>query len=249
MSVLKGYNYCNVSLKKLQKEKFILSSEIEAQITRNELKGQMENILTNNGRVYFISRKKEVCGVVIVRYEKHLASDFEFETEKADEEQAGQSQTDEIGTSIMEQAVEFEAKHQIGKKKGKENAQEKVMTANAYVLEALYLNEDMKSKDMMIMQDLVEELKEAATFNDLGVKVIIWNDTIIKDKTIGKTSESAMEIGICIGLALGFLFGLMFDNVGFGMCIGLAVGVTIGASYYSSSKKKTVKKQGDDSNA
>lgn len=203
MSHMRGYDYSDVPLKKIQKDKFILSSEIEAQVTRNELKNQIEKVLSNNGRVYFISRKKEVCGVVIIKYEKHLASDFELETEKKDERQ-----------------------------------DEKSMTANAYVLESLYLNEDLKSKDMIIMKDLLEELKEAAAFHDLGVKVIIWKETIIADKTIGKTSESAIAIGMCLGMSVGMMFGVVFDNIGIGMCLGMSIGMLLGATYYGSSKKE-----------
>lgn len=37
MSDLRGYDYSKVSLRKVQKDKYILSSEIEAQVSRNEL--------------------------------------------------------------------------------------------------------------------------------------------------------------------------------------------------------------------
>ena len=79
---MKGYGYSKVSLKKIHKDNYTLSPEIEKQVGRDALKNQIQNVLSDNGRVYFISRKKEVCGVVIIKYEKHLASDFELEDEK-----------------------------------------------------------------------------------------------------------------------------------------------------------------------
>ena len=247
---MRGYDYSNVSLKKIQKDKFILSPEIEAKVARNKLKIQIEKVLSDNGRVYFISRKKEVCGVVVIKYEKHLASDFELENEKKDERQDKQNQIDEMGTTIMNKAIEFDAKYQIRTKKGKEREREKAMTANAYVLESLYLSEDLKSKETIIMKDLLEMLKEAAAYNDLGVKVIIWEENIIADKTIGKTSESAIGIGMCLGMALGMMFGVMFDNSPTGMCIGMCIGMSIGmaygTNYYSSAKKQAFKKQKND---
>lgn len=58
-----------------------------------------------------------------------MASDFELETEKKDV----QNQIDELGTTVMDKAIEFDAQYQIGTKKGKEKEREKAMTANAYV--------------------------------------------------------------------------------------------------------------------
>lgn len=203
MSGLRGYDYSKVTLKKIMKDKYILSSEIEMQVERENLKTQMKNALSNNGSVYFISRKKEVCGVVIIKYEKDMALDFEIEEE-----------TDEC---------------------------EKAMIANAYVLESLYLSEDLKSKDEIIRKDLSEELKEVAAWGDLGVKVIIWGEHMITDKTIGKTSESAIAIGMCFGMSVGMMFGVPFDNIGIGMCIGMSIGMLLGTAYYSSAKKNALK--------
>lgn len=203
MSRLRGYDYRKVSLKKLRKDKYVLSSEIEMQVGREDLKIQMKNALSNNGSVYFISRKKEVCGVVIIKYEKDMALDFEIEEE-----------TDEC---------------------------EKAMIANAYVLESLYLSEDLKSKDEIIRKDLSEELKEVAAWGDLGVKVIIWGEHVIADKTIGKTGESAIGIGMCFGMSVGMMFGVPFDNIGIGMCIGMSIGMLLGTAYYSSAKKNALK--------
>lgn len=245
MSGLRGYDYSKVSLKKVQKDKYILSSEIEVQVEREELKTQMNNALSNNGIVYFISRKKEVCGVVIIKYEKHMALDFEIE-EKTDELQDKKKQAEGFGTIVMNKAVEFEAKHQIGTEKGKQKENEKAMTANAYVLESLYLSKDLKSKAEIIEKDLLEELKEAAAYNDLGVKVIIWGENIIADKTIGKTSESAISIGMCLGMSVGMMFGVVFDNIAIGMCLGMSIGMALGAAYYGSAKKKALKEQKDE---
>lgn len=203
MSGLRGYDYRKVSLKKLRKDKYILSSEIEMQVGRENLKIQMKNALSNHGSVYFISRKKEVCGVVIIKYEKDMALDFEIEEE-----------TDE---------------------------REKAMTANAYVLESLYLSEDLKLKDEIIRKDLSEELKEVAAWGDLGVKVIIWGEHMITDKTIGKTGESAIGIGMCLGMFVGMMFGVVFDNIAIGMCIGMSIGMLLGTAYYSSAKKDALK--------
>lgn len=122
----------------------------------------------------------------------------------------------------------------------------KVISGTIFLVkEFLYLSEGLKSKDMTIMKDLLEELKEAAAFNDLGVKVIIWKENIIADKTIGKTSESAIAIGMCLGMSVGMMFGVVFDNIGIGMCLGMSIGMLLGATYYSSSKKEALKKQKD----
>ena len=237
---LRGYDYSNVSLKKIQKDKYILSSEIEMQVGREDLKTQMKDALSNHGKVYFISRKKEVFGVVIIKYEKHMALDFQIE-EETDERQDEQKQADKFGTIVMNKAVEFEANHQIETGKGKQKEREKAMTANAYVLESLYLSEDLKSKDEKIRKDLSEELKEVAAWGDLGVKVIIWGEHMITDKTIGKTSESAIAIGMCLGMSVGMMFGVAFDNIAIGMCIGMSIGLALGTAYYSSAKKDALK--------
>ena len=146
----------------------------------------------------------------------------------------------------MNKALEFDAKYQIGTKKGKQKEHEKAMTANAYVLESLYLSEDLQSKETIIMKDLLDELKQAAAFSGLGVKVIIWRENIIFDKTIGKTSESAIGIGMCLGMFVGMMFGLVFDNIAIGMCFGLSMGIAIGTVYYSSAKNGALKERKDD---
>ena len=54
MSDLRGFNYSNVSLRKVQKDKFVLAKELEQQISRDELKKKMVAVLNSNGKVYFI---------------------------------------------------------------------------------------------------------------------------------------------------------------------------------------------------
>lgn len=247
----KRFDYSKVSLKKIQKDKYILSSDIEGMISRNELNVKARNALTTNGRVYFLSRKKEVCGVVIIRYEKHMASDFNFD-DKDGEEQETKQQADNLESLIMDKAVEFEEKSQIGTKKGKQKENEKAVTANAYVLEALYLDEELKLKEKDIMHDLVEELKEAAAFNDLGVKVIIWGDNIIFDKTVGKTGSSAITIGMCLGMMAGMMFGVLISSndgdssyISLGVLFGMSIGMSLGTAYYGISKTKISNRQED----
>lgn len=227
MAGLKGYSYSDISLKKIQKDKYVLSSDIMAKIGRDELKSQMTDILSNNGKVYFISRKKEVRGVVIMKFEKHLASEFELEDDKA---QTEEKKTDDFGTKVMDKAVE------VGLKNKKET--DKAVAANAYELEALYLSEELTGKEDVIRNDLLDDLKSAAAFSNLEIKVIIWGENIIADKTIGKAGESAIGIGMCFGLAVGVLYGMATDNLSLGMCLGVSIGMLLGTAYYGSAKRR-----------
>lgn len=61
MSELKGYHYNNCSLRTIRKDRYVLSPKIESQVRRGELNAQMWDILSGKGRVYFLTRKKEVC--------------------------------------------------------------------------------------------------------------------------------------------------------------------------------------------
>jgi len=235
MSDLRGFNYSNVSLRKIQKDKYILSKELELQISRTELKKKMVAVLDNNGKVYFICKKKEVCGVVVVRYEKHFASEFEFEGKS--------SETKDMGTVMIEGAIHVEdvLQDKLGTEKSKKKYAEQKQTANAYVLEGLYLTEELKAKDKIIMFDIIDELKEVAAMNDLCVKVIIWGDTIVADKTIGKiggNESSAISIGVCLGMCFGAMFGTISGNLSLGICIGISIGCAIGAGFYGSAKLK-----------
>ena len=93
------------------------------------------------------------------------------------------------------------------------------------------------------MYDLIDELKEAAAMNDLCVKVIIWGDTIVADKTVGKiggSESSAISIGICLGICLGASLGTIFGNISLGICIGISVGCAIGAGFYGTAKFKKI---------
>lgn len=213
MAGLKGYSYDTVSLRKIQKDKYVLSSDIMAKIGREELNSQMRDVLSNNGKVYFILQKKEVCGVVIMKFEKHLASEFELEDDKAKTEE---KKTDAFGSKVMDKAV----------------------AANAYKLENLYLSEELTGKEDVIRDDLIEELKSAIAFSNLEIKVIIWGEYIIADKTIGKAGESAIAIGICLGLAVGVLYGIVIDNLSLGMCLGVSIGMLLGTAYYGKAKRK-----------
>ena len=74
------------------------------------------------------------------------------------------------------------------------------------------MSEELKAKDKIIMYDIIDELKEVAAMNDLCVKVIIWGDTIVADKTIGKiggNESSAISIGMCLGTTI-YCFGVVF---------------------------------------
>ncbi len=227
MAGLKGYSYDTVSLRKIQKDKYVLSSDIMAKIGREELNSQMRDVLSNNGKVYFILQKKEVCGVVIMKFEKHLASEFELEDDKAKTEE---KKTDAFGSKVMDKAVE------VGSKNKKE--MDKAVAANAYKLENLYLSEELTGKEDVIRDDLIEELKSAIAFSNLEIKVIIWGEYIIADKTIGKAGESAIAIGICLGLAVGVLYGIVIDNLSLGMCLGVSIGMLLGTAYYGKAKRK-----------
>ena len=58
MSDLRGFNYSNVTLRKVKKNEFVLSQELEQQVSRDELKRKICSVLNNNGKVYFISKKR-----------------------------------------------------------------------------------------------------------------------------------------------------------------------------------------------
>ena len=241
MAELKGYSYSDISLRKLNKDKFVLSSELEKKVSREVLKKEMAEVLTNNGKVYFINRKKEVCGAVIIRFEKHLATEFELEEEK-------DSKPADMGSEIIEGAIKLEDKLQrkFRNEKSMAKYEEQKLTANAYVLAKNYLTDELQEKEKLIMFDVMDMLKEAAAMNDLCVKVLIWGDNIVADKTLGKTGgsdSSAIAIGMCLGMSIGVMFGLAFDNVGVGLCFGLAIGAAIGAGYYSSAKVKNFDKK------
>lgn len=237
MSDLRGFNYSNVSLRKVQKDKFVLAKELEQQISRDELKKKMVAVLNSNGKVYFICKKKEVCGIVIVRYEKHLASEFEFEID------GKSSATKDMGTVMIESAIHVEdaLQDKLGTEKSKKKYAEQKQTANAYVLEDLFMSEELKAKDKIIMYDIIDVLKEVAAMNDLCVKVIIWGDTIVADKTIGKiggNESSAISIGMCLGMCFGAAFGTILGNLSLGIGIGISIGCAIGAGFYGSAKFK-----------
>lgn len=238
MSDLRGFNYSNVTLRKVKKNEFVLSQELEQQVSRDELKRKICSVLNNNGKVYFISKKKVVCGVAIIRYEKHLASELELE-------EGAKNEAKDMGTTMIEGAIYLEntLQEKFGTKKSKKKYTERKQTANAYILDVLYLTEELKSRDKIIMYDLIDELKEAAAMNDLCVKVIIWGDTIVADKTVGKiggSESSAISIGICLGICLGASLGTIFGNISLGICIGISVGCAIGAGFYGTAKFKKI---------
>lgn len=216
MAKLKGYNYSKISTNKIKKNKYILSPEIEKQMNRDDLNAQMQTALSNSGLVYFISRKKEICGVVIVKYANYQTSDFELEK---DAKKASQP-LETIANNTKQDA--------------------KALTTYAYELDSLYLTSDLKDKEPCIMSDCMELLKEAAIFGNLGVKLIIWGDNMIADKTIGQSSSSALSIGMCFGVAIGAAFGLLLlDNLALGMCLGISVGMGLSATYYAGARKKS----------
>lgn len=216
MAKLKGYNYSKISTNKIKKNKYILSPEIEKQMNRDNLNAQMQTALANSGLVYFISRKKEICGVVIVKYTNYQVSDFELEKD----------------TTKASKPPKTIAKNT------KQDA--KALSTYAYELDSLYLTSDLKEKEQFIMSDCMELLKEAAIFGSLGVKLIIWGDNVIADKTIEQSSSSALSIGICFGVAIGAAFGLLlFDNIALGMCLGISVGMALSATYYAGARKKS----------
>ena len=103
------------------------------------------------------------------------------------------------------------------------------------------MSEELKAKDKIIMYDIIDELKEVAAMNDLCVKVIIWGDTIVADKTIGKiggNESSAISIGMCLGMCFGAAFGTILGNLSLGIGIGISIGCAIGAGFYGSAKFK-----------
>jgi len=80
MGTLRGYDYSKILLCNVEKDIanniFNFSKDIEKQIERTELINLMKEVLSNNGRVYFLGKKNVVCGVIVIGYEQHLASEF-----------------------------------------------------------------------------------------------------------------------------------------------------------------------------
>ena len=217
---LKKYDYRDITKRKLENNKLALHKDIENQIHFEQLKEHLYEILENKGKVYFITKNKQIYGVVTIMLELHTITDFELDFPNA-------RQTTE---KIMDELLKINSK--VSSKK---DAIEKV---NAYALENIYLAKDLEECEYAIKTDIMQLLKEASVFNDLHIKAIIWKDEILIDKTIGKTNESSIGIGMCFGMCFGLLFGVVFDNIAFGMLIGMGLGMALGATYFSSGKNK-----------
>lgn len=195
---VKGYSYNQLSLKKLQKNQYVLAKELEQQVDYDELINHMKDVLLENGIVYLITRKKIIYGVAVIEYEKHRAYEFtEFETI--------QKEKNEIFERISEKIVD------IGEKE-LSFAENKKDVANAYVLKEFYLVDELQSNKETIRYDFIEQLKEKAVIDHLGVKVIVWEDDMIIDKTIGRCKLPFAVICAIIGIALGILLSFVFDK-------------------------------------
>jgi len=237
MADLKGYGYKSVSNAILRKNNYVLNEELVHLLDREGLNMRIHKSVSEGGKAYFVMKKKEVCGIIVIDYKKYYASDF-----VADENNEIKKS---IGDKMMESAVRIEDNSAaIFGQKNKAKEDEKKKLAFAYELSELYLTDDLKSKEKIVMYDIMDILKEAAAFNDSGVKVIIWGETIVADKTLGKVGSNAMSIGVSLGMCLGAAFGgLVYLNHGdtskFALCIsfGMLIGLSIGTAYYNYSVK------------
>lgn len=201
MTDLKGYDMIPVDAKCIQKNKYLLSTEIEEKTGREELNEKILEVLKARGKTFFFKKKKKVCGVAIVK----------------------------VGTYQKENEPEVAA----------------------YLLDGLYLDPDLQTKDKILMVDVVDELKDEAAYTDpdLKIRAIVWGEEVADDGTIGKVGPGVvaryqslgMSMGVCFGCLLGML---LFNNLAIGVAVGLCFGTASGLGLGSAKYKKALKDAG-----
>ncbi len=115
----------------------------------------------------------------------------------------------------------------IVKKDEKSDGNAKV---NIYETKDIYLSEDLKSQENVVMKDLTEEVKEHITSYTIDVRVIKCGDVVIVDRSKEGVSiiVTCMVFGLILGTVLGFVFGegaTRYSLISTGFFLGLLFGL------------------------
>ena len=199
MGQLKGYSLNEASQKKIEKLNYEFCEELKGQIAKETFAEKVLAADTKNRKVYFITKKKEVHGVVSFAIRDYKADDFVVE-QKSKINMA-------LGTKDVEnvEAYELDNLYLTEDLKTKEDAIREICFS--------HLKEGIGNKENSKVKAFI-----------WGDNVLIDN-TIGKSDSSSIATDLA--IGLCIGMALGeLLFDNLALGMSVGMCIGLLIGAS-----------------------
>ncbi|MCR5774964.1 MAG: hypothetical protein K6G42_07760 [Lachnospiraceae bacterium] len=195
MPDIKDYKYKMLSDRKLKKDDYVVSEELKDLPERQELNRKMQETLSAEGLVFFLTKDSKVNGVILLDHNEVDPSAYGIETDS-----------------------------------GKDKAEEKESKIYAYETREIYLNDDLKNRQDLVMKDLLSEIKEFIySYEKKEVKVIKCGDHMIaeRSKRTKYTIATCMLLGICAGALVNFIPGLN-SYMGISILLGMMAGMIIG---------------------
>ncbi len=114
---------------------------------------------------------------------------------------------------------------------GKDKADEKETKIYAYETKEIYLNDDLKNRQDLVMKDLLSEIKEFIySYGKNEVKAIKCGDHMIaeRSKRTKFSISTCMLLGICAGTLLQFILSLKIYVGSISILVGMMAGMIIG---------------------
>lgn len=195
MVELKGVNYKDVSIKFIIKAELNLSNEIEEKISKDALVEKCKNSLQEKGKVYFVTKKRLICGVVFLKRKIYEAGDFS--SKEADNTFDPKQETPTMELDELFLTQELQTKEKL------------IMSDIIDLLKDYIIFHDNKIKAIIWNENVLVNKSLGKDRKKYDIVCIIIG------AFIGCIFGIALLEDILLGLGLGALFGMFYSSLFF----------------------------------